>query len=187
MLEASHPQEVDTASIVEEGETTPISSYQTPPRMNTPPPVHKSSSSYTPGRTTLSDAWTSRCRNPVTYALGLMNTVTDMVEQHVHFVEPPEETPPTQPDEESSIKPSPVDLSKISKQEQDISRFINRKWEEPQPSTPMDRLINMGFANRALNSRLLKKHNNNLPAVLEELCETSGMGYQMPPPPCEFV
>lgn len=186
MLEESHPQDVETASTVEEGETTPISSYQTPPRVNTPPPVHKSSS-YIPERTTLSDAWQSRCRNPVTYALGLMNTVTDMVEQHVHFIESPEETPPTQPDEESSIKPSPVDLSKISKQEQDISRFINRKWEEPQPSTPMDRLINMGFANRALNSRLLKKHNNNLPAVLEELCETSGMGFQVPPPPCEFV
>ena len=42
----------------------------------------------------------------------------------------------------------------------------------------MDKLIAMGFADRTLNNRLLNKHRNNLPAVINELLDTEGMGYQ---------
>lgn len=60
-----------------------------------------------------------------------------------------------------------------------MARFLpnSATWEQPKwggpptPSTPMDRLIGMGFANRELNSQLLEKHNNNIQAVLNELLD----------------
>lgn len=170
------------------------------------------------GRDTLDDAWTSRSKNPLRYALGVVNTVTDLVDQHVHFsTQKPdgteEETTPTN-DETTPINdetmptvneatsttvettpivnettptvpktaypiPTPLNVSDITVQDSDISRYVNQKWEgHKKPETPMDHLISMGYANRDLNSRLLKKHKNNLQQTLQELLDTNGDGYQ---------
>ena len=40
-------------------------------------------------------------------------------------------------------------------------------------ATPMDTLIEMGFANRELNVRLLEKHDNDLDKVIGELIQSS--------------
>ena len=135
------------------------------------PKNHKRAYTFTPNRTTLSDAWISRSRKPVNYAIGLINTVTDFVDQHI---------PPTTAVKPKGDNSTSDPLLDIIKQEPDVSRFINNKWEEPQPSTPMDQLISMGFANRALNDHLLKKHNNDFAQVVNELLETDGEGYHTP-------
>ena len=147
-------------------------------------------------RDTLDAAWTSRSMNPLRYAVGMVNTVADLVDNHVHFVKPQNEAPPTTPptdiiekepeehDTDTSVTPSapplpsPANISDITCQEQDISRYLNQKWAGPKPpETPMDQLVSIGFANRDLNSRLLKKHNNNLQLTLQELLDTNGDGY----------
>ena len=158
------------------------------------------------GRETLDAAWASRSRNPLRYALGAVNTVADLVDQHVHFTNQATPTKPqlvfeetvqqeeeTEEEEESTEEtlpqPSappppnhtPPSLSSIICQDPSVVRAaLNKKWEGPKsPDTPMDHLITMGFANRALNSRLLKKYNNNLQEVIQELVDTQGDGYQV--------
>lgn len=142
-----------------------------------PKPIPKrEGDTFVPDRIKFSDAWMSRSRNPLTYAVGLINTVTDLAEQHIPTVSPkttPSAPPP--PEDEDSIASS--DISKLIHQEPDTSRFIKQKWDEPKPATPMEELISMGFANRALNSRLLKKHGNDVQLVINELLETNGEGY----------
>ncbi len=54
----------------------------------------------------------------------------------------------------------------------DVSHLISQRWDGPhQPTTPMEKLVSMGFADRALNTSLLEKHSDNLQAVLEELLD----------------
>ena len=45
------------------------------------------------------------------------------------------------------------------------------KWTVRMPQEPMEKLVYMGFANRALNEQLLAKHNNHLRAVINELLD----------------
>ena len=142
------------------------------PRLSPGSPPKRGKETFVPERTTLADAWMSRSRNPLTYAVGLINTVADLADQHIQL---PSATPSAPPPPEDSV--SSRDISGLLHQESDTSRFIKKKWEEPEPATPMERLISMGFANRALNSRLLKKHGNNFDAVLNELLDTEGEGY----------
>ena len=136
------------------------------------------------GRDTLDNAWTSRSKNPLRYALGVVNTVTDLVDNHVHFSSQKshDETTPTESNVNEPVGctiPTPPSLSDITCQDPDMSRYVNKKWEGPKPpETPMDHLISMGFANRDLNSRLLKKHKNNMQQALQELLDTNGDGYQ---------
>lgn len=171
------------------------------------------------GRDTLDNAWTSRSRNPLRYAVGVVNTVADLVDQHVHFAsqksqstedetttasntkpeehrekdDAPQPSAPPLPKPEAQKEkvdapqpsapplpiPSPVNICDITCQDPNISRYVNKKWEGPKPpETPMDHLISMGFANRDLNSRLLKKHKSNLQQAIQELLETNGDGYQ---------
>ncbi len=48
-----------------------------------------------------------------------------------------------------------------------ISKIIKKQTEE----TPMERLVSMGFANRTLNDRLLKKYNHNMEKVIKDLLD----------------
>lgn len=41
------------------------------------------------------------------------------------------------------------------------------------PASPMDQLIEMGFANRDLNRSLLQKYDNNVHQVVQELINTT--------------
>ena len=60
----------------------------------------------------------------------------------------------------------------------DVSHLVPRHWDGPKtPATPMERLVSMGFADRNLNDRLLKKYNNSLPAVLNELLDSHQQTY----------
>lgn len=100
-----------------------------------------------------------------------------------HIVQ--EEQPQPQTTQESDHKAAashfPVEPNSISHliHKKDVSEFLNRKWEGcREPTTPIEKLILMGFANRELNNRLLEKHHHNLPAVINELLDTDGMGYQ---------
>ena len=43
----------------------------------------------------------------------------------------------------------------------------------PRVLTPMDQLIEMGFANRDLNKELLQKHNNDVEAVVVEIIQNA--------------
>ena len=46
------------------------------------------------------------------------------------------------------------------------------KWAPPkEPINLVDRLVSMGFPNRHLNEELLKKHNNHIRAVVNELLD----------------
>jgi hypothetical protein len=55
----------------------------------------------------------------------------------------------------------------------DVSHLISQRWDGPHaPATPMEQLVAMGFADRALNSQLLAKHNNVLADVLNELLDS---------------
>ena len=144
---------------------------------------------FKPQRVYLSDAVRTRSRQPLSYGLGLINTVTDLVDSHVHFSPsskhrsnstPSQEVPTKDEKLSTSYESKPTDLSAMIKQEPDVSKFINKKWEgPPTPQTAMDKLINMGFANRIINNRLLKKYDNHLPSVINELLETNGEGYQV--------
>ena len=85
---------------------------------------------------------------------------------------------PSAPPNPDSDEPSPKGSPTLSHHTPDVSHFLNRRWSGPNPPvTPMEKLISMGFANRSLNERLLKKHQNHLPAVLNELLDTNGDGY----------
>ena len=52
-------------------------------------------------------------------------------------------------------------------------------WTPPQPEprprevSPMDQLVEMGFANRESNKKLLEKHNNDIEKVISELLQQS--------------
>ena len=60
----------------------------------------------------------------------------------------------------------------------DVSHLVPLRWDGPKaPTTPMDRLIGMGFADRELNARLLEKHENNLTGVLNELLDDHRQAY----------
>lgn len=160
---------------------------QTPPSSNSPGSVHKPFALF--GRDTLGAAWTSRTTNPLRYAVGVVNTVTDLVDQHVHFVsqqsneskesettstDEPKATPTTNPPVFNL--PTPPELCNLTCQETDMTRFLNNKWEPNTDKTPLDELVSMGFANRDLNRRLLEKHNNNLEHVIQELLDSNGEG-----------
>lgn len=167
-------------------------------RFQTPEPEQKSKENtvtkheFKPQRVYLGDAVRSRSRQPLSYGIGLINTVTDLVENHVNFSpysrcrsnsDPTSQDVLTRVDEEEKLSTSceskANDLSAISKQEPDVSRFLRNKWEGPaEPQTAMDKLIGMGFANRGTNNCLLRKHSNHLPSVINELLETHGEGYQ---------
>jgi len=55
---------------------------------------------------------------------------------------------------------------------QDVSQWVCREWGgPPPPRSPMERLVAMGFANRDLNARLLRKHNNQIQVVINELLD----------------
>ena len=57
-------------------------------------------------------------------------------------------------------------------QSHDVSHLIPQRWDGPKaPSSPMEKLISMGFADRAFNEQLLAKHNNDVPMVLNELLD----------------
>lgn len=52
----------------------------------------------------------------------------------------------------------------------DVSHLIAQRWDGPRkPATPMEQLVAMGFADRALNASLLEKHGNVLDKVVNEL------------------
>ena len=58
----------------------------------------------------------------------------------------------------------------------DVSHLIPQRWDGPKaPSSPMEKLISMGFADRAFNEQILAKHNNDISMVLNELLD----GYQV--------
>jgi hypothetical protein len=46
-------------------------------------------------------------------------------------------------------------------------KFIKNHKDE----SPMEKLVSMGFANRSLNDRLLKKYNNDMEKVIKDLLE----------------
>lgn len=165
---------------------------QTPPTSKSPNSIHKPFGLF--GRDTLEAAWTSRSTNPFRYAVGVVNTVTELVDQHVHFMSQqsnendddstatppnPSTTPPNNTTATPSFTlPTPPELSDITCQESDTSRFLNNKWEGPKDAkSPSDNLVSMGFANRDLNRRLLEKHNGNLQQVIQELLDSNGEGF----------
>lgn len=43
------------------------------------------------------------------------------------------------------------------------------KWQPPKGNGPMGKLREMGFCNREINEELLKKHNDDVEAVVQEL------------------
>ena len=43
------------------------------------------------------------------------------------------------------------------------------EWTAPKEKGPMGKLIEMGFTNRELNKNLLKKHNDDMEKVVQEL------------------
>jgi hypothetical protein len=48
----------------------------------------------------------------------------------------------------------------------DIQQFLNKT-----PNSNMDKLLNMGFANRALNEKLLKQFDNDMDKVVQSLLD----------------
>lgn len=56
---------------------------------------------------------------------------------------------------------------------------VQRQWPKPrfqhEINSPMNQLIEMGFANRDINQRLLDKHANNVEKVVQEILQTEGM------------
>ena len=54
-----------------------------------------------------------------------------------------------------------------------------RQWPKPhfkhEIRSPMNQLIEMGFANRNINQRLLDKHCNNVEKVVQEILQTEGI------------
>lgn len=63
----------------------------------------------------------------------------------------------------------------------DVSHLIlQQRWDGPhQPTMPMEYLISMGFADRALNTQLLEKHNNVLEDVLNELLDMQNEAFHV--------
>lgn len=53
-----------------------------------------------------------------------------------------------------------------------------QKISSSKPETIMEKLIQMGFANRLLNNQLLKKHNNDLDKVISSLLEQQESNYR---------
>ncbi|CAG2226604.1 NBR1 [Mytilus edulis] len=47
------------------------------------------------------------------------------------------------------------------------------KWQPPKEAGPMAKLKEMGFCNRELNEKLLKKHNDDVETVVQELLSTT--------------
>lgn len=47
------------------------------------------------------------------------------------------------------------------------------KWQPPKEVGPMAKLKEMGFCNRELNEKLLKKHNDDVETVVQELLSTT--------------
>jgi hypothetical protein len=47
------------------------------------------------------------------------------------------------------------------------------KWQPPKENGPMGKLKEMGFCNRELNEKLLKKHNDDVEAVVKEILATN--------------
>ena len=47
------------------------------------------------------------------------------------------------------------------------------KWQPPKENGPMGKLKEMGFCNRELNEKLLKKHNDDVEAVVQEILATN--------------
>ena len=68
--------------------------------------------------------------------------------------------PPKQqyiPPKSQYVLPSPCDVP------------VLKKWQPNPPSSPLEQLMEMGFADRQRNVLLLKKHNGNVQAVVQEL------------------
>lgn len=60
----------------------------------------------------------------------------------------------------------------------DVSHLISQRWDGPHtPTTPMEQLVTMGFADRALNNQLLQKHDHVMSAVLNELLDTQNQAF----------
>lgn len=62
----------------------------------------------------------------------------------------------------------------------DVSRLLSSRqapyqppppWTPKEPESPMQQLINLGFGNRQLNTKLLRKHSNSIQAVVNELLD----------------
>ena len=53
----------------------------------------------------------------------------------------------------------------------DLNAKINNFIKKKQVESPMEKLISMGFANRTLNDRLLKKYNHDMEKVIKDLIE----------------
>ena len=54
----------------------------------------------------------------------------------------------------------------------DVSHLISQRWDGPhRPTSHMEQLVSMGFADRELNTRLLEKHDNVLSKVVDELLD----------------
>ncbi len=58
------------------------------------------------------------------------------------------------------------------------SNIQQQKIPSSKPETVMEKLIQMGFANRLLNNQLLKKHNNDLDKVISSLLEQQESNYR---------
>eukprot|EP00731_Ephydatia_muelleri_P019955 Em0012g780a len=152
-----------------------------------PPTAVPSGTKFTLQEMTLQRVLDAHITNPITIATGCHQhgPTGPLAEDEEKFEDAPE---PSEPRPRSATQQAPPSSTPNSTPQaphipsyldRDVARFLpnSATWEQPKwggpptPSTPMDRLIGMGFANRELNSQLLEKHNNNIQAVLNELLD----------------
>eukprot|EP00731_Ephydatia_muelleri_P019956 Em0012g781a len=161
-----------------------------PPR--SPPTAVPSGTKFTLQEMTLQRVLDAHITNPITIATGAINTVAKFMSEGVRIstsrvAAPP---PPSGASAAGPTGPLAEDEEKFEVWggwDRVMAEQVGGTWPAssptrqpgsspsgggpPTPSTPMDRLIGMGFANRELNSQLLEKHNNNIQAVLNELLD----------------
>ena len=82
--------------------------------------------------------------------------------------------------QQPEAKPSPVStITSVSKSIGDAFGSLGSVYQSGKlTETNMDKLISMGFANRAQNIHLLKKFDNDLDKVIAFLCEQQEANYR---------
>ena len=77
----------------------------------------------------------------------------------------------------SIISPMSTKIASVSKTMYSAIGSLGSVYQSSE--SYMDKLINMGFANRTLNNQLLKKHSNDLDKVISELLEKQDTNYRL--------
>ena len=83
----------------------------------------------------------------------------------------------TKTSEESKEKPNDKSMSSAVSMIKNAVGALGSPFISLSPKSNMEKLVSMGFANRAQNERLLKKYNNNFEKVIEHLIENQDSNF----------